>query len=41
LEIDRGDGKFFSHWDREKFVLTLQMHFKKPSVIPGDGSSEI
>jgi splicing factor 3A subunit 2 len=25
LEIDRGEGKFFSHWDREKFVLTLQM----------------
>ena len=41
LEIDRGEGKFFSHWDREKFVLTLQMHFKKPSGIPGDGNSEM
>ena len=41
LEIDRGEGKFFSHWDREKFVLTLQMHFKKPSGMPGDSNSEM
>ncbi len=41
LEIDRAEGKFFSHWDREKFVLTLQMHFKKPSGAPGDGISEM
>lgn len=38
LEIDRGEGKFFSHWDREKFVLTLQMHFKKPSGVSGENS---
>ena len=41
LEIDRGEGKFFSHWDRAKFVLTLQMHFKKPSGVPVDGNSEM
>ncbi len=41
LEIDRGEGKFFSHWDREKFVLTLQMHFKKPSGVSSDGNPQI
>jgi len=25
--IDRGEGKFFTHWDDEKLIFTLQLFF--------------
>jgi len=29
LEIDKSEGKFFTHWDKEKNAFTLQMFFRK------------
>uniref|UniRef100_A0A7S3XIA3 Matrin-type domain-containing protein n=1 Tax=Oxyrrhis marina TaxID=2969 RepID=A0A7S3XIA3_OXYMA len=28
MEIDKSDGKLFSHWDRQRKVYTLQVYFK-------------
>ncbi|KAA8493436.1 Splicing factor 3A subunit 2 [Porphyridium purpureum] len=36
LEIDRAEHKFFSNWDRDKKVFTVQMFFK-PKPRPSQG----
>eukprot|EP00744_Colponema_vietnamica_P002279 GILI01003606.1.p1 GENE.GILI01003606.1~~GILI01003606.1.p1 ORF type:complete len:242 (-),score=42.04 GILI01003606.1:274-999(-) len=36
LEIDKGEGKFFTEWDRRKKVFTLQVHFKDRSIANPD-----
>jgi len=28
-EIERGESRFFTHWDRDKLVFTLQLFFKE------------
>lgn len=34
-EIDKTEGRFFSHWDRDRLVFTLQLFFKeKQSTAP-------
>jgi splicing factor 3A subunit 2 len=30
-EIDKDASKFFTHWDKDRKVFTLQLHFKNKS----------
>ncbi|KYF43440.1 putative splicing factor 3A subunit 2, partial [Toxoplasma gondii ARI] len=32
MEVDRSEGKFYSNWDAEKKVYTIQLFFLKRSV---------
>jgi len=33
-EIDQAEGRFYTHWDDEKMLFTLQLHFKSEEQEP-------
>jgi len=39
LEIDKSEGKFFTHWDRQKKTFTMQVFFKERTEKPLPGLS--
>lgn len=36
LEVDKAEGKFYSHWDQDKLTFTLQVFFTKRKEIDPD-----
>jgi hypothetical protein len=39
VEVDRDPTKFFTHWDGERRVFTLQLHFRKDAHAAAAGGA--